>query len=138
MPQPEAPSKKIRTFEDLEVWRAARLLSRSVHEVTTAREFLTDAALRSQIRRAAISVMSNIAEGFERDGNKEFIQFLAQAKGSCGEVRSHLYAALDQRYLSEESFEEIATSALRTSRLISGLIRYLRTSELRGRKFRAT
>lgn len=108
MPEPEIHRGKAKTFEDLEGWKASRLLCRSVYAATTNGGFQRDSALRNQIRRAAISVMSNIAEGFERDGNKEFVQFLSQAKGSCGEVRSQLYAALDQAYVSDESFGTIA------------------------------
>ncbi|HEY3122620.1 MAG TPA: four helix bundle protein [Thermoanaerobaculia bacterium] len=136
MPEATARHRKVRTFEDLEVWKLARHLTQSVYEVSARGDFARDGPLRSQIRRAAISVMSNIAEGFERDGNREFQQFLALSKASSGEVRSHLYAALDQRYLSQESFERIAASALRTSRMISSLIKYLRTSEITGRKFK--
>jgi four helix bundle protein len=88
------------------------------------------------MRRAAVSVMANVAEGFERGGDKEFLQFLAQAKGSCGEVRSHLSVALDQGYLSQERHADIAEKAIQTSRMISGLMKYLRGSNFRGSKFR--
>ncbi len=80
--------------------------------------------------------MSNIAEGFERDGNKEFLQFLALSKASSGEVRSLLYAALDQRYLTQESFDRVAASTQLISRMTSTLITYLRRSEITGRKFK--
>jgi four helix bundle protein len=80
-------------------------------------------------------VTANIAEGFERGGNKEFIQFLSTAKGSCGEVRDHLYTALDEKYITKQSFEEAYDSAVRVSRMISGFIAYLQESELRGPKF---
>ena len=80
--------------------------------------------------------MANIAEGFEREGDREFIQFLSDSKGSCGEVRSHLYVALDQGYVSQSRFEELATEAFEVSRLVSGFMAYLRKSNLRGRKYR--
>jgi len=83
----------IKYFEDLEVWREARHLTRQVYQITQDATFSRDFGLRDQIRRAAVSVMSNIAEGFERGGNREFIQFLYVARGSCGEVRSQLYGA---------------------------------------------
>jgi len=124
-------------FEDLEVWKAARSLTHSVYQVTRGGGFGRDLALRDQIRRAAVSTMSNIAEGFERGGDKEFLQFLAQAKGSCGEVRSQLYAACDLAYLSQTEFAAMASRAVLTSRMISGLMKYLRESGFRGSKFRS-
>ena len=126
----------IKRFEDIEAWQKARELMKSVYVVTSRNNFSKDYGLTNQIRRASISVMSNISEGFERDGDREFLQFLAQAKGSCGEVRSHLYAALDLGYLKESEFEEISNQALRTSQIISGLMRYLRKSEFKGSKFK--
>ena len=89
----------------------------------------------NQIRRAAISILSNIAEGFERSGNKEFLQFLAVAKGSCGEVRAQLYVAFDQKYIDETKFQEIGEKLSETSRLIAGFMKYLQQSEMRGSKF---
>jgi four helix bundle protein len=91
--------------------------------------------LTNQIRRAAISIVSNIAEGFERNGDKEFIQFLTVAKGSCGEIRAQLYVAFDQGYVDEESFLNIQSKLEETSRMISGLIKYLKQSEFKGSKF---
>jgi four helix bundle protein len=88
-----------KNFEDLNVWKQARQLTQEVYRLTKTEKFLKDFGLRDQIRQAAISIMSNIAEGFERGGNQEFIQFLYVAKASCGEVRSQLYVALDQGYL---------------------------------------
>jgi four helix bundle protein len=85
----------VKQFEDLEVWREARRLPPTIYKLTKAEKFLKDFSLRDQIQRAAVSVMSNIAEGFERGGNQEFIQFLYVAKASCGEVRSQIYVALD-------------------------------------------
>ena len=81
-------------------------------------------------------VLSNIAEGFEREGDKEFLQFLAMAKGSCGEVRAQLYVAFDQLYINEEQFKGISNKAIEVSQIISGLMKYLRQSEMRGSKFR--
>jgi len=92
--------------------------------------------LRDQIRQAAVSILSNIAEGFERGGDKEFLQFLAIAKGSAGEVRAQLYVALDQQYLSQKQFELLSQEAAEISQLISGFMRYLKQSELKGNKLR--
>ena len=122
-------------FEDLEVWQAARLLVKDIYRATSAGEYSRDFGLRDQTRRAAVSGMSNIAEGFERDGNKELLQFLSLANGSCGEIRSQLYVAADQGYLSPEEAERQGKSAARISRMISGFMSYLRRSEMRGRKF---
>lgn len=112
---------KIERFEDLEAWKLARELARTVYRVSSVGEFARDFALRDQIRRAAVSILSNIAEGFERGGDKEFLQFLATAKGSCGEVRSQLYVALDQLYIDDEQFKSVSGEALEVSRMISGL-----------------
>ena len=126
---------KIEKFEDIESWKVAREVTRLVYSVSSGDRFAKDYALCNQIRRASISILSNIAEGFEREGNKEFLQFLAIAKGSCGEVRAQLYVAFDQGYLDESLFVTIKEKLLETSRLISGLMRYLQRSDLRGSKF---
>lgn len=107
-----------------------------VYRLTAAGEFARDFGLRDQIRRASVSVLSNIAEGFERDGNKEFIQFLSLAKGSCGEVRAQLYVALDQHYIDETQFKTCSDNAIAISRMISSLSKYLHQVELRGRKYK--
>ena len=127
---------KIERFEDLISWQKARELNRLVYKISANGTFVKDFALRDQIRRASISIMSNIAEGFERGGDKEFAQFLSNAKGSCGEVRCQLYAALDEKYLSEVEFKQLSEKSLEVSRLISGFMTYLRRSELRGNKFK--
>ena len=127
---------KIKKFEDLVSWTRARSLSKEIYDVTSAKPFLHDFGLKDQIRRAAISILSNIAEGFERGGDKEFLQFLAIAKGSCGEVRAQLYVALDQDYLSEGQFNMLRDHATEISQLLSGLMKYLRQSELRGSKLK--
>lgn len=123
-------------FEDLEAWKLARVLTGLVYTSSGAGNFGHDFALRDQIRRASISIVSNIAEGFERDGDKEFIQFLSIAKGSCGEVRAQLCLALDQKYISETEFQDLTTKAIQLSRVISGLIRYLRQSQFSGKKYK--
>jgi len=123
-------------FEDIDAWKQARELTRAVYRVTGVGEFARDFGLRDQIRRAAVSILSNIAEGFERDGNKEFLQFLSLAKGSCGEVRAQLYVAFDQSYLSEVQFQELTEQTIRVSRLIAGFRKYLAASALRGIKYK--
>jgi four helix bundle protein len=127
---------KIERFEDLMSWQKARELNRLVYGVSRQNAFAKDFGLRDQIRSASISIMSNIAEGFERGGDKEFSQFLSIAKGSCGEVRAQLYAALDEKYLTTEQFKDICDRCVEVSRLISGFMTYLRRSELKGSKFK--
>ncbi len=112
-------------FEDLRVWQEARELSKIIYSASKQRAFYRDIGLREQVRRAGTSVMSNIAEGFERGSRKEFVQFLNIAKGSNGEVRSQLYVALDQEYLSEKEFQALRDAATRLSRRIATFIRYL-------------
>ena len=126
-----------RTFEEIEAWQQARELTRLVYEVSGKGTFGRDFALRDQIRRAAVSVMSNIAEGFGRGGAREFVQFLAVARGSASEVSAQIYVALDQGYISKESFGRLQEQATRTGSVLSGLIRYLRTVGLKGSKYRA-
>lgn len=127
---------RIEKFEDLEAWKLARKTTRLIYSATAKGGFAKDFALANQIRRAAISILSNIAEGFERNGDKEFIQFLTVAKGSCGEARAQLYVAFDQAYLDESEFAELEKRLSEISRMISGLIKYLKQSELRGSKFK--
>lgn len=127
---------KIEKFEDMISWQKSRALTRRVYEVSKRREFARDFELRGQMRSASISVMSNIAEGFERGGDKEFLQFLSTAKGSCGEVRSQLYVALDQSYIAPVEFDSLSSEVVEVSKLVAGFMTYLRQSELRGNKFR--
>lgn len=127
---------KIKKFEDLESWKKARELTNTVYAATATGGFTRDFGLKDQIRRASISILSNIAEGFERGGDKEFLQFLAVAKGSCGEVRAQLYIAVDQGYLSQELFKSVSDKTHEIGRLISGLMKYLSQSELKGSKYR--
>ena len=126
----------IRSFEDLDVWQLARKLVGEIYGTTASGPFMKDFGLRDQIRRAAVSVISNIAEGFERGGDKEFVQFLSQAKGSCGEVRTQLYLSRDLGYLTEDTFLRLRELTSRTGEMISGLIRYLKGSRLKGEKFK--
>lgn len=125
----------INRFEELDVWKLAFENASLVYDLSPKGDFAKDFALRDQIRRCAISVFSNIAEGFERDGNKEFINFLAIAKGSCGEMRSQAIFAHRRGYISDDESVLISERLARTSKQISGFQRYLRESELRGRKF---
>lgn len=125
----------IERFEDITAWQKARALSSAIYTDSRTGSLAKDFGLRDQLRSAAVSIMSNIAEGFERDGNREFVQFLATAKGSCGEVRSQLYTALDQGYLDQARFDHLTALAQETSRLIAGLMRYLQQSTRKGRKY---
>jgi four helix bundle protein len=129
---------RIERLEDLDGWKLARALTSLIYNASGTGEFSRDFALRDQIRRAAISIVSNIAEGFERDGDKEFLQFLSLAKGSCGEVRAQLYLALDRAYISQEQFTNLCSKAVELSRVIAGLIHYLKNSQLTGRKYKVT
>jgi four helix bundle protein len=125
----------VRRFEDLKVWQKARKLVGDVYRVTNAAAFRHDFGLRDQMQRSAVSIMANIAEGFERDGTKEFTQFLSLAKASCGEVRSHLYVARDQNYLLEGMYEEIHRALVEISLMIKALMNYLQTSGIKGHKY---
>jgi four helix bundle protein len=114
-----------KSFEDIEAWQRSRVLTTSIYKITSQGTFARDFGLRDQIRKASVSIMSNIAEGFERSGTREFIQFLATAKGSAGEVRAQLYVALDQGYVEQSIFDELSQSVIKISMMLSGLITYL-------------
>lgn len=126
----------LQKFEDMEIWQRARKLAARVYDCTKLRDFAKDFGLKDQIRRAAISVMSNVAEGFDRSGNREFVQFLTVAKGSVGELRSQLYIALDQKYIGQSEFDLIARETEEIGRMIVGFIKYLQKSTIRGSKFK--
>jgi len=113
--------EKIERFEDLIAWQKARELTKQIYDVTRTGQFSKDFGLKDQIRRASVSVMSNIAEGFDRGGRKEFHRFLVIAKGSCAEVRSQLYIARDIGYIDKKYFDELYSLISETSRIIGGL-----------------
>jgi four helix bundle protein len=126
----------IQRFEEIEAWQKARELTHLIYACSKQGPFAKDFALRDQIRRSAISVMSNIAEGFERSGKGEFIQFLAIAKGSVAEVEAQLYVAFDEEYINKEKFKELQEVARSTTRLLGGFMKYLKNTDLRGLKYK--
>jgi four helix bundle protein len=125
-----------KSFEEIEAWQKARELSREIYSISKRGAFSKDFALRDQIRRAGVSIMSNIAEGFERGGTKEFSQFLAISKGSTGELRTHLYIACDQGYLTKAEFDHLLSLSLEVSRMIAGLMTYLQKTKIKGSKYK--
>ena len=127
---------RIEKFEDIRSWKKSRELTKLIYDFTSQGRFNRDFSLKDQIRKASVSILSNIAEGFERGGDKEFLQFLAVAKGSCGEVRAQLYVALDQGYLKQEEFERLRSMAVEISGSLAGFMKYLNQSSLRGNKYR--
>jgi len=127
---------KIERFDDIIAWQKAWELTRQIYGCTKVGLFARDFGLRDQIQRSSVSTMANIAEGFERGGDKEFIQFLSHSKGSCGEVKSHLYVALDQQYVTGDQFKLLYDQADEVSRLAAGFMAYLQSSAVRGHKFK--
>jgi len=123
-------------FENLEVWIDARCLSKQIYELSSHGSLKRDFSLKNQIRRSCISVVSNIAEGYERGGDKEFHQFLSHAKASAGEIRAQLFMCLDLDYLTEEEFDELRKKALSISRQLSGLMKYIKHSDYEGSKYK--
>jgi four helix bundle protein len=119
---------KIERFEDLEVWQLTRELLKSIYKLTAQIKFSKDLVLVNQIRRSAVSIMSNIAEGFERKSKKEFIHYTA--KGSCGELRSQLYIASDLNYIKKDEFQENYQLAEKISKSLAGFIKYLQSCNL--------
>ncbi len=120
---------KIGRFEDIEAWKDARRLAGTIYVISASGQWKRDFALRDQIRRAAISVVSNIAEGFERKSDADFGRFLSIAKGSAGEIKAQLYVALDQGYINQDSFNIVYEAADKVTRLLGGFIRYLSTDK---------
>lgn len=115
----------VNCFEDLEVWKDARRLASSIYKVTAEPSFAREYGLRDQMRRATVSIASNIAEGFERSGNRELARFLYVAKGSAGELRAQLYLAFDLGYITKVDFDLLISDVRNTSRKISAFIKYL-------------
>lgn len=116
----------VRDFEELDCWQQSRVLVNRIYRITRAGDFANDWGLRDQICRAAVSVMSNIAEGFERNADTQFAQYLNIAKGSLGEVRAQLYIARDQGYIDDATFKSLTDMSVKTGKTIGGLIAYLR------------
>lgn len=125
----------IERFEDLEIWQLSKTLANQIYDVTATGKFSQDYVLRDQVRRASVSIFPNIAEGFERSGNKEFIRFLYISKASCGEVRAQMSFAKDRDYITQTDFEYLYKNLISLSNQISGFIKYLRKSEIKGSKF---
>lgn len=125
----------IERFEDLEIWKEARELCKLVFRITEKEPFCRDFKLRDQIKASSGSIMDNIAEGFERGGNKEFVMFLGISKGSCGECRSQAYRSFDYQYINNETLEDLITRTVQLSKKISSFITYLKRSEFKGSKY---
>ena len=126
----------VRDFEELAIFQKARELSKKIYPVTQRGEFKYDSRFVQQIRVAAGSIMDNIAEGFERTGNKEFLNFLYIAKGSCGEVRSQLIRANDVGYLTLEEYEELYSDCIKLSASIMNFIKEIKASDITGAKYK--
>ena len=127
----------IRSFEEIISWKEARVLNNIVGKLIDDKKFKNNYRLINQIEGSVGSIMDNIAEGFERGGNREFIQYLYIAKASCGEFRSQLYRALDRNYINQEEFDQLSNHSKRISGLIQKLINYLESSELKGIKYKS-
>lgn len=123
-------------FEELEIWKQSRTLSFKIFSITQRAFFAKEFRFKEQIKSSAGSVMDNIAEGFERSSRLEFVNFLGIAKGSCGEVKSQLYRAFDQHYLTENEFQEMYDGYEKLSAGIAAFIMYLNKSDIKGQRFR--
>lgn len=124
----------INNFEDLDIWKKSRELSQKIF-ISLIQSSNCSQNIKNQIDRSSASVMDNIAEGFEREGNKEFINFLSMSKGSCGEVRSQLVRAFDRNFINEHEFNDLKKDYADLSKMISGFMKYLKTTEHNGNKF---
>ncbi|MBO4249872.1 MAG: four helix bundle protein [Paludibacteraceae bacterium] len=122
-------------FEDLKIWQEARILAKDIYQLTSVEPFSKDYRFCSQIRAAVGSIMDNIAEGFEKENNKEFIQFLFIAKGSCGEVRSQLHRAKDVDFIADEDYQKYIEQTLNLGTSISNFIKYLKNSDISGMRY---
>lgn len=127
---------KVRSFEDLRVYQKARQLVKAVYEVTCHAAFRRDFSLTDQMRRAAVSIVSNIAEGYERGSNVEFVRFLCIAKGSCGEVRAQVGVAHDLRYITDEEKEDLINRCREISKMLAAFIEYLKQGRFSGQKYK--
>lgn len=125
----------VKSFEELEIWQLSREICQDVWDVFERTTLGKDFELKNQMNRSSGSIMDNIAEGFERNGRKEFIQFLSYSKGSCGELRSQLYRALDRKHITHNEFEFLREKTLTESKKIGSFMAYLVKSENRGSKF---
>lgn len=123
-------------FEDLEIWQLSRILCNDIYEVIAGTNPKNNFRLSNQIDGSSGSIMDNIAEGFERNGNKEFVQFLSISKASCGETRSQLYRVLDRKFISEETFEILKEKTEILSKRIGAFINYLNNTEMKGSKYK--
>ncbi|WP_031426739.1 four helix bundle protein [Flavimarina sp. Hel_I_48] len=126
---------KVSQFEDLEIWQMGREIANEIWSLIESSPLKTDFPLRNQINRSSGSIMDNIAEGFERDGNKEFSHFLSIAKASCGETRSQLCRCLDRKHIDKDTFDKLRIKTITTSSKIKALMIYLKNSERKGSKF---
>ncbi len=126
----------IKHFEDLEIWKLARTLCDDIYQLAIKTDLRRDYKLYSQIDGSSASVMDNIAEGFERNGNREFIQFLSISKASCGETRSQLYRVFDRNYATKNEFEKLKEQTLTLSKMIGAFINYLKKSDYKGSKYK--
>ncbi len=126
----------VNRFEDLEIWKLSRKLCKEIYGIIESTNLKNNFKLCNQIDSSSGSIMDNIAEGFERNGNREFIQFLSIAKASCGETRSQLYRVFDRNFISQEKFETLREQTEVLSRKINSFIKYLNLTDLKGTKYK--